>query len=181
LKSITVILISFSIAAVIGALLGLQQIVTWQAQVAFDQYDSVSQATLDDVPATSIVEPTTQECLGNARCITGMVTVVIDGDTIKVDGQSIRFALASAPELNKPKGVDAKDFINSICPVGSTVTIDEDDGQTKGSYERILGVIYCNGKNLNEQLLESGYGYIDERFCSVSEFSNSTWAKKHGC
>ena len=40
-------------------------------------------------------------CSGNARCITGTVTQVIDGDTLKVDGQSIRFALASAPEMNE--------------------------------------------------------------------------------
>jgi len=174
-----VILISISIVAVIVALIGFQQIVTWQAQVAFEQYNSGIQAKVNDMPVTE--ESPLPQCMGNARCITGIVTEVIDGDTIQVDGQSIRFALASAPELSEPEGIIAKDFIDGICPVGSTATIDEDDGQTKGSYDRILGVIYCDGKNLNEQLVESGYGYLSKEFCSVSEFSNSTWAKKYGC
>jgi len=129
-------------------------------------------------------EPTnisSQECSGIARCITGTVTSIIDGDTIKVDGQSIRFALASAPELNEFQGPEARDFIDEICPVGSTATVDEDDGQTEGSYGRIIGVIYCNGVNLNEELVDSGLGYLTTGFCDISEFGNSDWALKHGC
>jgi len=181
LKLLTIILIVISIVAVIGALIGFQQLVTWQAQVAFEQYDSGYKTKLTEMPVTPVEELPLPQCLGKARCITGIVTDVIDGDTIKVDGQSIRFALASAPELSEPEGMIAKDFINGICPVGSTVTVDEDDGQTNGSYGRILGVIYCNEKNLNEQLVESDYGYLNKEFCSVSEFSNNVWAKKYGC
>lgn len=121
------------------------------------------------------------DCSGNARCISGIVTKVIDGDTIKVDGQSIRFALASAPEMNEFGGIAAKDFIEVICPVGSTAIVDEDDGQIEGSYGRIIAVIYCNGMNLNEELVDSGLGYLSSEFCSTSEFSNHTWAQKHGC
>jgi len=122
-----------------------------------------------------------QECSGTARCITGVVTKVIDGDTIKVDGQSIRFALASAPELNEFQGPEARNFIDEICPVGSTATVDEDDGQTEGSYGRIVGVIYCNGMNLNEELVDSGLGNLEKKFCNISEFGDSDWALKHGC
>jgi len=123
-----------------------------------------------------------QECSGTARCITGTVTSVIDGDTIKVDGQSIRFALASAPELSGyGGGVEATEFIQTICPVGSEVLVDEDDGQTQGSYGRIIGVIYCNGMNLNSELLDADLGYMEFRFCDISEFGNEYWAIKHGC
>ena len=121
------------------------------------------------------------ECLGDARCITGTVTQVVDGDTIKVGGQSIRFALSSAPEINEPEGIKARNFIQTLCPVGTQAVVDEDDGQTQGSYGRILGVIYCNGMNLNEELLDSGLGYLSSRFCNSSEFSNDAWAQKHGC
>ena len=106
-----------------------------------------------------------QECSGTARCITGTVTSVIDGDTIKVDGQSIRFALSSAPEMNEFNGPESREFIQEICPVGSIVLVDEDDGQTEGSYGRIVGVIYCNGVNLNEELVDSGLGYLSTGFC----------------
>jgi len=123
-----------------------------------------------------------QDCTGTARCISGTVTKVIDGDTIKVDGQSIRFALASAPELGSyGSGVKETEFIQNICPVGSAALVDEDDNQTQGSYGRIIGMIYCNGLNLNSELLDSGLGYMDFKFCDISEFGNSDWAIKHGC
>ncbi len=134
---------------------------------------------------SSSYKPTTQsssqDCSGNARCITGIVTKVTDGDTIKVGEESIRFALTSAPELNEVGGSESKDFINSICPVGSTAIVDEDDGQTQGTWNRIIGVIYCNGLNLNEELMSSGYGYILSEHCEASEFSSHVWIQKYGC
>ncbi len=223
------IVVGCSIVAILGVLIGLQQVVTYQAQIALEKYydeyqkrqtaDSATKPnpittqptptpepkptqltpptpapkpTITPVPVpsspTPVVPPISKStsksspnCLGNARCINGIVTKIIDGDTIKVDGQSIRFALASAPELNKSGGTKARDFIDSICPVGSTALVDEDDGQTEGSYGRIIGVIYCNGKNLNEELIGSGNGYLALMFCSKSEFSNDTWAQKYGC
>ena len=126
-------------------------------------------------------ESTPQDCSGNARCIAGIVTQITDGDTIKVDGQSVRFALSSAPELNELGGIESKEFIVNLCPVGSSVLVDEDDGQTQGSYGRIIGVIYCNGVNLNEELVDSEFGYLTSNFCESSEFKNHDWARKHGC
>ena len=48
---------------------------------------------LDAGPADTEITQETGMCSGNAGCFTGIVTNVIDGDTIKVDGQPIRFAL----------------------------------------------------------------------------------------
>jgi len=129
------------------------------------------------------VEPTKllQNCSGSAACISGYVTNIIDGDTIDVDGNSIRFSLASTPELNEFGGFDAKHFLEQICPVGSQALVDEDDGQTEGSYDRMIAVIYCNGVNLNEAVLEEGYALLSTSFCSQSEFSDEAWAKKFGC
>jgi endonuclease YncB( thermonuclease family) len=67
------------------------------------------------------VIPQNQDCLGDAKCIKGQVTQVVDGDTIKVEGQSIRFALSSSPEMYDEKGVAAKDYLEKICPIGSRV------------------------------------------------------------
>ncbi len=120
-------------------------------------------------------------CLGEAQCITGKVTEIIDGDTIKVDGQSIRFALTSTPEIYEDKGMSAREYVEKMCPIGSIVLVDEDDLQTKGSYNRIIGVVKCNGHILNEVVLNSGYGEISTQFCKTSEFADSVWAKHHGC
>ena len=131
------------------------------------------------VEETMVVEKL--NCLGTAKCFTGIVTKVIDGDTLKVNGESIRFSLASAPELKGYGGVDSKNFIETLCPVGSTVTVDEDDGYVIGSYGRIVGLVHCNGVNLSSELLDSTLGYLEVRFCDSSEFAELKWAQKHGC
>ena len=140
---------------------------------------------VSEVDVTPVVEETIVveklNCLGTAKCFTGIVTKVIDGDTLKVNGESIRFSLASAPELKGYGGVDSKNFIETICPVGSTVTVDEDDGYVIGSYGRIVGLVHCNGVNLSSELLDSTLGYLDDRFCDSSEFAELKWAQKHGC
>ena len=140
---------------------------------------SVSQSSTESQSATFTQS---SGCSGNARCFTGQVTEIVDGDTIKVDGQSIRFALASTPEVNSPMGVAAKQYVQQICPVGSTVKVDEDDGQTQGSYGRIVGVIYCNGVNLNQAVLEQGFGHMafSNSFCDKSEFSSKSWSECGG-
>lgn len=126
-------------------------------------------------------QPQSNDCSGSARCFTGSVTKITDGDTISVDGQSIRFTLVNTPEIGEDGYDEAKNFISSICPVGSSALVDEDDKQTEGSYGRIIAAIYCNGINLNESVLEKGHAEISTFFCSKSEFANEDWAKKYGC
>jgi len=121
---------------------------------------------------------TTNYNADNAQYFTGKVTEIIDGDTIKVDGKSVRFALASTPELNEPMGQAAKKYVQEICPLGSTVTVDEDDGQTEGSYGRIVAKVTCNGVNLNQAIIEKGFGHLSFVFCDRSEFSGDSWS---GC
>lgn len=182
---IIAIAVGVSVVAVLGVLIGIGAY--QQAQLEKEQREA-NQAFIDLMKKVAESEQKqstpplpSQICSGNAKCFTGYVTEIIDGDTIKVDGQSIRFALANAYEMADEKGIAARDFITSICPVGSPVLVDEDDGQTEGSYGRILAVIYCNGMNLNEAVLDEGHAIIDQRFCEDSEFSSEEWAKKYGC
>lgn len=147
------------------------------------EYDSsqYSGSSYEYDPAPTSGRIQSQDCQGNADCFSGEVTKVIDGDTIEVSGQSIRFALVDTPEIGEYGYGQAKDFISSICPVGSTALVDEDDGQTQGSYGRIIAAVYCNGMNLNKAVLDQGYGEIDSYYCSYSEFEYDSWAQVHGC
>ena len=120
-------------------------------------------------------------CLGVESCIYGIVTEIIDGDTIKVNSNSIRFALASAPELDEEGGTASKKFIEVLCPVGSEVIVDQDDLQPLDKYGRMIAMIHCNGNNLNEELVESKYGFMSTQFCNSSEFMNQKWVKDNGC
>ncbi len=141
----------------------------------------IEKVIIEEPKQTELIQSLLQDCSGTARCITGTVTKIVDGDTIHVDGESVRFALASAPELSGYGGVESRNFIQTICPIGSNVIVDEDDGQTGESFGRMIGVIYCNGMNLNAELLDADLGYLENRFCDSSEFASDPWAQKHGC
>ncbi len=120
-------------------------------------------------------------CKGFASCFEGKIERVIDGDTLVIANKTIRLALANAPEKSEIVGREAENFTANLCRIGSTALVDEDDGQTKGSYGRVVAVVYCKNKNLNELLLDNGLGEIYTSFCKTSEFSNEIWAKRYGC
>jgi len=123
----------------------------------------------------------TYQCKGKTKCFSGIVTRIIDGDTIVVDDKSIRFSLVNTPEWGDDDYFQARDYIYNLCPIGSQVLVDEDDGQTQRSFGRIIGKIFCNGVILNEEILKSGHAVILTNFCPVSEFADEQWAKKFGC
>ena len=129
----------------------------------------------------SVSQSFTHDCSGSAKCLMGTVTKIIDGNTIHVDDTYVRFALASAPDLMGMEGMQSRDFIQTICPVGSKVIVDEDDGYPPEGHERVIGMVYCNDMILNEELLDVKLGYLSDRFCDSSEFADTSWAKKHGC
>jgi len=117
-------------------------------------------------------------CRGQARCFTATVTRIVDGDTLDVGGQSIRLALVDTPERGALGYQEASDFTAARCPVGSAATVDEDDGQTQGSYGRILAKVTCGGVLLNAELVGNGHAVVLSRFCGVSEFADEPWT---GC
>jgi micrococcal nuclease len=111
----------------------------------------------------------------------GTIDYIRDGDTIRVDNVFIRLVLIDAPESNEEGYLEAREFFKSKCPIGSTVWIDEDDKQGRDKYGRLLAVVYCDGKNMNKELLVHRHAVIDERFCDVSEFGDDVWARTFGC
>ena len=118
------------------------------------------------------------QCKGTAACFTDSVTYVVDGDTLDVGSTRIRLALVNSPEVGEPGYTEAKQFTTQACPVGSQAFVDEDDGQTGGSYGRMIALVYCGGVNLNAALLSSGHAVLVAYYCSVSEFADEQWT---GC
>src|SRR5437867_714598 len=118
------------------------------------------------------------QCRGTAACFTDAVTYIVDGDTLDVGSTRIRLALVNTPEVGQAGYTEAKQFTAETCPVGSQALVDEDDGQTGGSYGRMVAVVYCAGVNLNAALLSSGYAVLVPYYCNVSEFANESWT---GC
>ncbi len=104
------------------------------------------------------------QCEGTAACFTDTVTYIVDGDTLDVGSTRIRLALVKSPEVGQPGYAEAKQFTGQTCPVGSSALVDEDDGQTEGSYGPMIAVVYCGGANLNA--------------APLSEFATEPWT---GC
>jgi micrococcal nuclease len=128
-----------------------------------------------------IIPQTDIDCTGNAMCLKGKVTKIVDGDTLDVGDTRVRLALTSTPEIDDLGGMESKQFVEEKCPVNSDVLVDEDDGQIEGSYGRVIAKVFCKGILLNEEILEKGHGQISTIHCFESEFKNEPWAKKFGC
>lgn len=133
------------------------------------------------VVAWQLAEGAAPDCKGSAKCFLGTLDKIVDGDTVEVDGQTVRLSLVNTPEKGSPGYDDAISFLERICPLRSNVLVDEDDMQISRSHRRVIAEVHCEGVNLNEALLDSGNAWILEDFCERSEFSSENWARYHGC
>ena len=124
------------------------------------------------------------ECHGSAGCIEGVVTRIVDGDTLYVDSNSTTYkvdlALTEAPSRSEEMFGESTAFTRDLC-LGSTVLVDEDDMLSTSSDSDIVGVVYCSSTNLNSELLDNGYADLKTEQCARSEFANEPWVKDHGC
>lgn len=144
----------------------------------------------DDENYNTNVLPST-ECQGQADCFKGKVTGIVDGDTLDINNNiRVRLTLVNTPERGEAGYTEAREFVKSVCRIGTDVLVDEDDGQKEGSYDRLIGLVYCvsddnssnkKGALLNDVLLQRGYAVIFEEFCDKSEFSNAGWVQEYGC
>lgn len=140
---------------------------------------------LIDKKILTVSEQTIQQpklsCLDNGLCISAKVERIVDGDTIYIQGYKVRLSLTNTPEIGEVGFFEASEFTKKLCPIGSTVVIDQDDLQPYDAYGRLLGKVYCDGKLLNSELLYNVHANILTPYCSTSEFSGESWAKKYGC
>ncbi len=109
---------------------------------------------------------------------TGLVTRVVDGDTIDVDGVGrIRLADITTPEVGQPGATEATDYTSSLVS-DKTVYLDIDDVYGKDQYGRWVAVVYVRHNsthllNINEALLEGGYAVVWD---FPNEFDPNIWS-----
>ena len=125
---------------------------------------------------------------------------VVDGDTMDVvdicedpvlgtdvicgNMYRIRLALVDTPEYGERGYDSAKQYLHRTCPVGSIAQHDPDDGQSRGSYGRIVSLVWCEGTgahSVNEMILSAQAGKLLTQYCAVSEFNEDSWARTYGC
>lgn len=120
-------------------------------------------------------------CKGTARCFNGTITKIIDGDTLIIDGVKVRLAIVNTPEFYQWGYRKSKAFTAGLCRKDSLAIVDQDDMQLTDKYGRMVAVVYCHGRNLNEELLLNTYAKIWKKYCRLSEFGNDSWARSYGC
>ncbi len=95
-----------------------------------------------------------------SKTITGKIVGVHDGDSITLltlgKGQhKIRLDGIDAPELSQAQGGQAKATLSGLV-MGREVTVD-DNGRDR--YDRTLGVVMVDGKNVNVEMVRLGYAW----------------------
>ena len=96
-----------------------------------------------------------------------------DGDTCTTSkGEKIRLACIDTPELKGWKAdpitaKEARDFVNNLV-ANEKVSIKR---ITKDKYGRTVGELFKNGVNIQELIVEKGYGKIYKKFAYQCEWS----------
>jgi micrococcal nuclease len=107
----------------------------------------------------------------------GIINYVVDGDTLDINDIRIRLALVDTPERGQDGYKEAREFVKNLC-LNKKGEVDIDDGQRRGDrYGREIGVVYCDGINVNKVLVENNLTKIYTEYCDISEFKNEKWAK----
>ena len=100
------------------------------------------------------------------------VTKVIDGDTIDVVidlgfdimyKSRVRLFGIDTPEgrtrdlVEKKYGLMSKDYLKEALKNAEKIVIKTHKGEETGKFGRILGEIFCDGVNINQQMCDVGY------------------------
>ena len=94
---------------------------------------------------------------------------VVDGDTIHLNGEKIRFTGIDTPELKQtcinnavkhPCGVTAKEILIKKIGVNKVICINAG----KDQYKRTLAECFVNDKSLSSYLVRSGYAFAYRKY-----------------
>ena len=96
-----------------------------------------------------------------------------DGDTCTaIDGEKIRLACIDTPELkgknsDPKKAIEARDFLNKLI-ANKEISIKR---ITKDRYGRTVAELFKGGVNIQELIVNKGYGKIYKKFSYQCEWS----------
>jgi len=108
---------------------------------------------------------------------------IVDGDTIRINNEKIRFSGIDAPELNQncikneekiSCGILAKEAL--IKKIGNKIPKCINEG--KDRYKRILAECFVNGESLSKFLVRNGYAFAYRKY-SKKFIEDERFAKKN--
>ena len=113
---------------------------------------------------------------------------IMDGDTIKINGEKIRFSGIDAPEsyYYGKRQVCYLDEIEVFCGKLSKGKLEEKIGtnpiscvkeEGKDSYDRFLGECFVNGESLSKFMVRSGYAFDWPKYSKKKYAADEEYAK----
>jgi len=109
--------------------------------------------------------------------LSGVIEKCHDGDTCRVAVNEkvlkVRFAGIDCPELSQPNGKQARDFTQSLIK-GKKVDL-ECEGK---SFDRLTCTVYLSGKNINQQIVESGWAYDSTKYSKGRYLASANEARE---
>ena len=113
----------------------------------------------------------------SSKANTKLPTIIIkscyDGDTcITTNGEKIRLACIDTPEIKGKNAdpinaIEARDFLNNLVS-NKKVAIRR---ITYDRYKRTIGELFINGINIQELIVQKGYGKIYKRYADQCEWT----------
>ena len=83
---------------------------------------------------------------------------VIDGDTVVMNGTSVRLLGINSPERGEEYYLEAKEFLEDLI-LNRSVRL-EYGAEKYDKYDRVLGYVFVGGKNVNLELVEEGFANV---------------------
>ena len=107
----------------------------------------------------------------HAEEISGKVIKVADGDTLTIltsSKEQVRIRLASidAPEKSQDFGNVSKKSLNSMCYGANANVVVQDTDR----YGRKVGVVYCNGIEVNLEQVERGLAWVYIKYAKEQKY-----------
>jgi endonuclease YncB( thermonuclease family) len=106
--------------------------------------------------------------------INGLVSSVHDGDTLTVNGRSVRLDSIDAPELNQAYGPASRDHLASFV-LGQRVTVTY---AKTDFYDRVVGTVFkpdCSNVNLNQVSYGAAW-YYEAYKCEIDSRQRTAFA-----
>ena len=107
--------------------------------------------------------------LFSSKCFADIQTIIIDGDTIRIGEERIRFSGIDAPEINQTcisEGVEV--FCGQI---SKSLLVDKTSleqvkciSEGKDQYNRTLAECFVNGESLSRHLVRQGYAFAYRKY-----------------
>ena len=101
----------------------------------------------------SFLDKALENFLTNSEIV--KVDRIIDGDTIEVNGSSVRLLGMNTPERGELYYSEAKEFLEELV-LNKTIRL-ESGKEKYDRYNRILAYLSLNGENINLKLVEEGF------------------------